>query len=148
MTEMTAEILFLRYAYPCINSKWGQEMPGEHRLEIEAAVFEGKQPRRKTIKFHFPRAFKALRELGEQTERDPWHIENVIDYWHSHQGMGPACAVIQMTVLHAQPADQAAPPAAMLQNGSKQIPMNNTYRLELKPGDKVYTHQAHIIEKA
>ncbi len=137
---MTGERLFLRYAFPCVDARLAKGLISEeHTKELSAWVKGSGRPTRRRLKYCFPNAFKALRELGQRSGREPWSLENVEDYWHNNHKRSGDCAVRLLEVEKVEFGGR------LILVGEKRF--LNGYGLELAPGDKVYVHRQAVIEK-
>lgn len=127
---MIGEKLFLLYAFPCARIRLVRRQIDEDRYFQLTAALQTERPRRRLLKFCFPHAFKALRELARANSRlDPWSLKNVQALWReNHQKDGGICAVSLIAV-------------------SDKVPLSNPYSYDLQPGDRVYIHMRCIIEK-
>lgn len=138
---MTAEQLFLRYAYPCVHAKevMGKISP-KHSQELTTWVLEEGNPTRRRLKFCFPHAFRALRALAQTQGRETWSLVNVQDYWHNHHDREGDCATQLVTILVINNK------TVTVNNGVDELAMVNLYGLSLQVGDRVYTHQRCVVE--
>ena len=140
---MTGGMLFLYYAFPCVQVR---EMMGkispEHAQQLTFWVMQGLQPTRRRLKFCFPHAFLAMRQLARVNGQPTWSLANVQDYWHNHHGHEGDCAVQLVTVLVINNK------TVTIDNGANQLVVINLYGLSLQVGDQVYTHKRCIIELA
>ncbi|MBT4849485.1 hypothetical protein HON36_01395 [Candidatus Parcubacteria bacterium] len=139
---MTGEQLFLRYAFPCVQAReiMGKISP-KHSQELTTWAIQDLQPTRRRLKFCFPHAFRALRQLARANNRQTWSLINVQDYWRSNHGHEGDCAVQLVTVVNLNKI-------VTVNNGADQLPVVNLYGLHLRVGDKVYTHKRCIVELA
>jgi hypothetical protein len=136
---MTGEKLFLLYAYPCVSSRLATgKITKAHADELKGLVESGGQPTRRRLKYCFPNAFRAIRELAETKQREVWSLENVADYWrNNHPGQGD-CAVEIITINK------------IINDGLMGIECCkkhfNIYSLPITVDCKVYVHKSCIIE--
>ena len=136
---MTGEKLFLRYAFPCVETR--EEMgviSSEHRKELNKWIEDDAQPSRRRLKYCFPNAFRALRELAESCEREVWSVENVKDYWRNHHKRTVECGVNKTVIDELEHEGRIAVTAL-----GKFL---NVYKLLLEKKQLIYTHKRCVVE--
>jgi len=152
--EIKDEILFLKYALPCINIhvKRGQTT-GKIAEELINSLLKNK-PIPYNLKDIFPLGYTACALIAKKHNKDVID-ENVIrDYfWNEHE------SVIKESYEQFgdfKPQDCMVLPAKILAISSKGIKVvtpygekvvKNTYKLELNKGDFVVVHFDCIVEK-
>jgi hypothetical protein len=140
---MTGELLFLRYAFPCAEIRLKNGLISEADYQILFGWVNGKEiPNRKKLKFCFPNAFKASRDLALAKGVPVWSWENITNYWRNHHGHYGICAVLPLMVM---------PGGNFSLVGSDEVidglKVKNIYNLDIVAGDIVFAHQLCLVEK-
>jgi len=79
---ISPEKYFLMYAYPCIRNLQHQHKLSEEDAEIlEKLLFGKKTLKRDYLESCFPNAFKRIRIVAAQMNKDYWDIEVLRKYW-------------------------------------------------------------------
>lgn len=146
---MTGEQLFLRYAFPCVDTSGGRivgkkyrTLNEEHLAELRQLVTSGGQPMRSLLRYCFPYAFRGLRKFAEENHLERWALATVIAFWRHHHGHIGECRVRRCTV--AQVSGDAA--TAMVECERERFGTINYYHLPIQVGQFVYIHLRVIAE--
>jgi len=79
---ISPERYFLMYAYPCIrNLQHEHKLSKEDAKNLERILFENKAIKREYLESCFPSAFKRIKIVAEQMNRDYWDMDVLRKYW-------------------------------------------------------------------
>lgn len=137
---MTGEMLFLRYAFPCVQAKAMRGLiSAEHKAMMEECMARGRAPSRRLLKYCFPNAFKGLKETAGVSGVEVWGLANVKAHWRCNHQRDGACGVRLVTV------DQIMDDGKLVMSAQERF--LNIYALELKISSSVYVHKGCVIEE-
>ncbi len=143
---MTGEQLFLRYAFPCAESRVIRGKLDEAHLEkLKSLAQSGGQPNRQLLRYCFPHAFRRLREFGKSqglTDGAWWSLETVRCFWRQHHGHRGECQLRRVVVGSVEGRLVSA-----IFNDT-QVKAINFYNLPIRVGEEVYLHLGVVVEKA
>lgn len=79
---MESEVLFLKYAFPCsFILRQREEISQEQFNELEDAAINNKILSRELLEKIFFRAFKRMKPIAEELNKDKWSIEVIKEYF-------------------------------------------------------------------
>ena len=156
--EISAEKYFLMYAYPCVgNLQHEKKISKEDAENLENLLFENKTITRDYLEKCFPNAFRRIKTIAREMNKDYWDIEVLRNYWLSEHnrfidlGDGDYAkatpAFKEVCKVHkAQVIEKS--------NNIIKVRYDNTIRKvfsklipDVKAGDEVTVHLAYAIEK-
>ena len=149
------EILFGRYACPCIESRIADVLRhrprGYRRTESEIAhdvqtlqelqktILSGQAPSWEKLEEGFPKPIAEIAAFAQESGRDPKSFEVVSEWWRSHKGEGGQCAVRYERICHIQVG-------FYVMRGDTMCRLANPYNLTCQTNIFVYTHHLTIVE--
>lgn len=144
---LTAEQLFLRYAYPCAEGMLdSKKINIEHYNELERLIDQNEQPRRKLLKYCFSKAFNSLRRSASEKSKSGgqvWNMEIVRWHWREQHNLDHYndCSVQKAVVNRFEDCK-----IVIVMIGKHTTYTINHYGLQLKKDDVVFIHRNVIIE--
>lgn len=79
---MTPEKYFLMYAYPCIDNLLHEnKISKRDASNLENVFFENKEIDRNYLESCFPSAFRRIKLVAREMNKDCWDIEVLMKYW-------------------------------------------------------------------
>lgn len=157
----TPERYFLKYAYPCSFVLVDQgRITEKKRKELEKKLLTNEKIDRIELENLFPAAFKRIKELASQMNKDAWDLDVIKEYFFGEKhndfidkkdGMyaafGPTfrelCKVHKAKVI----ARQAKGNVLAVKYGNVKRNVFATLVHDAKKGDKVTVHLAFAVEK-
>jgi hydrogenase maturation factor len=156
---MSAEIYFLKYAFPCAFIKLQQGKITKRQYEsLHLAALRKKKVLKSTLEKFFPLALGHIKMIAKRMKVDEWSIEAIREYfWEKHDD------VIEAGEGYYGDAPKAlcdlcrVEPAEVVRKGGNWAVVkfaNNRKRSvlselvpKLKTGDRVIVHYGYIVEK-
>ena len=86
---MNAEKEFFKYAFPCSQTlmQLGR-ISKEDYEKLRKKFFNGKTPDREFLEKSFVAAFKRIKRLAKEMNKDYWDIDVIVEYWlNNHNKM-------------------------------------------------------------
>jgi hypothetical protein len=139
---MDPKILFLRYAFACVTDLFREEKIDQDDFDTLGSLVDREKaiPDVSLLKRCFPIACINLYSLAKSKGRRPWTGQNVESFWRRHHGQHRTPVEIHEVEL------SRADGFVKVKSESTKF-FYNRYNLDLKPGDRVYTHVSLIVEK-
>lgn len=153
------ERYFLKYAYPCsfVLVEQGR-ITEKKRKELEKKLLGNKPIDRNELEALFPAAFKRIKELAEEMERDAWDLAVIKEYFFGEKhndfiekkdGMyavfGPTFK--ELCKIHKAEVIARKNNVLTVKYNSVERNVFATLVPDAKKGDKVTVHLAFAIEK-
>ncbi len=144
--ELSGGKLFLRYAWPCAETR---KLQGQITVDdfeaLQVLIDSDGEPETSLLERCFPLAFSSLKKLAEGLGAGDriWTREIVAEYWHCHHGHNGDCEV-RLAVFDRVLRDQVV----VVDCRGEKIRVVNAYNLILKSSDECYIHRSVVIEKS
>ena len=139
---MDPKILFLRYAFACVTDLLREKKISQDDFDTLGSLVDRENaiPDISLLKRCFPIACTNLYSLAKIEGRKPWEKRNVENFWREHHFQHRTPVSIREVEL------SRADSFVKVKAESTEF-LYNRYHLDLKPGDRVYTHVSLVVEK-
>lgn len=141
--EISGELVFLHYAYFCIEIKMRRGFIGSFEAaELTRLVECMGIPTHRLLWRCFPSAVeKYVDSIGvDPFDLRPWTAESVRAFWRNHKGRVRECDTIRGIV------DSVNEISAMIVVGDKRVRVFNKHKFSISPGDTAFCHLFGIAE--
>ncbi|MGD9276122.1 MAG: hypothetical protein PVJ67_03030 [Candidatus Pacearchaeota archaeon] len=159
MKSRSAEVFFLKYAFPCANVLLQKGTISREDYDLlEDATKKKEVLSREFLEKCFPAAFRRIKKLAETMQRNYWDIEVMKEYWHHDHNLNIDAgegnyskfpnSFCDFCKVHIAEVEKILPQGFLLiKYGDIERPVNSEYISDIKVGDKVRIHHAYAIEK-
>ena len=80
--RMSPERYFLMYAFPCVRNLLHEDkISKKDASTLESVLFENRKIERTYMEFCFPNAFRRIKIIANEMNKDYWNIDVLKKYW-------------------------------------------------------------------
>jgi len=136
------KILFLRYAFACVTDLLREGKISQDDFDTLGSLVDRENaiPDINLLKRCFPIACINLYSLAKDDGRKPWGKRNVENFWHHHHGQ-------HRTPVEIHEVELSRADSFVKVTAESTKFLYNRYHLDLKPGNRIYTHVSLVVEK-
>ena len=155
---MEAEVLFLKYAFPCaFIIRQRKEISDEEFNTLKDAAINNKVLQREFLEKIFFRAFERIKKVGEEMNKEMWDVEVIKEYFlvkhneiinggmysyaNSPESLKNLCKVHKAKVINIKED------ILIVEYNGKTRPVMKDFIPDAQIGDTVTIHYGYAIEK-
>jgi len=137
--SMSGVLMFLRYAFPCAEAQLAKGVIDTRDYALlQRWINQDMPPMIELLEQAFPEAVFKLKELSTKIDREPWSLNNVLDFWRNHHDYKNESCNVRVGKIKKIDGQ-----IAVMDDNSMAF---NIYALNIIVGRAVHIHRDVIIE--